>query len=41
MFGEFYAISFQLLDCFLKEDAKKHPRLQGQGSQGMVLELPE
>ena len=27
MFGEFYAISFQLLDCFLKEDAKKHPRL--------------
>lgn len=29
MFGEFYAISFQLLECFLKEDAKKHPRLQG------------
>lgn len=26
MFGEFYAISFQLLECFLKEDAKKHPR---------------
>ena len=38
MFGEFYAISFQLLECFLKEDAKKHPRLQGTVCKKWLLE---